>query len=95
MVLQVLRYSALAVGIFYGFTHQRSITATQKTAAAKREYEHKQSLIEKARAEYAKKSSGFSASSNDGCMLSSTGLPLACHSLDSLMLGNYENGAGS
>lgn len=52
--LQVLRYSALAFGVFYGFTHQRSISATQRAAAAQKEYEHKQHLIEQARAEYNK-----------------------------------------
>ncbi|KAI1075098.1 ATP synthase subunit E [Whalleya microplaca] len=52
--VNVLRYSALAFGVFYGFTHQRSINATQKAAAARREYEHKQHLIEQAKAEYLK-----------------------------------------
>ncbi|KAI1375510.1 ATP synthase subunit E [Hypoxylon crocopeplum] len=52
--VNVLRYSALAFGVFYGFTHQRSITAAQKAATARHEYEHKQQLIEQARAEYAK-----------------------------------------
>ncbi|OTB03116.1 hypothetical protein M426DRAFT_322144 [Hypoxylon sp. CI-4A] len=55
--VNVLRYSALAFGVFYGFTHQRSISASQKAAAAKKEYEHKQQLIEQARAEYAKSKS--------------------------------------
>jgi len=52
---QVLRYTALGLGIFYGVTHQRSITLTQRAAAEKREYEHKQSLIQKAKEEFAKK----------------------------------------
>ncbi|KAL7628204.1 F1F0 ATP synthase subunit e, mitochondrial [Parahypoxylon ruwenzoriense] len=52
--VNVLRYSALALGVFYGIVHQRSITATQKAAVAQEEYKHKQQLIEKARAEYAK-----------------------------------------
>ncbi|CAJ2513392.1 Uu.00g015110.m01.CDS01 [Anthostomella pinea] len=58
----VLRYSALAFGVFYGFTHQRSITASQKAAAAQKEYQHKQHLIEQARAEYTKKKNPPSAS---------------------------------
>ncbi|KAI1847420.1 hypothetical protein JX265_005520 [Neoarthrinium moseri] len=49
----VLRYSALAFGVFYGFTHQRTITATQHAAHAQKEYEHKQQLIEQARAKFA------------------------------------------
>ncbi|GAW12285.1 hypothetical protein EKO27_g1675 [Xylaria grammica] len=52
--VNVLRYSALAFGVFYGFTHQRSINASQRATAAKKEYEHKQHLIEQAKAEYSK-----------------------------------------
>ncbi|KAK9771862.1 putative ATP synthase subunit e, mitochondrial [Seiridium cardinale] len=50
--VNVLRYSALAFGVFYGFSHQRTITATQHAAHAKKEYEHQQQLIEQARAKY-------------------------------------------
>jgi hypothetical protein len=53
--MQVLRYSALGAGILYGFYHQAKLSASAKAAAINREYEHKQSLIEKAKAEYAKK----------------------------------------
>lgn len=52
---QVLRYTFLGLGVFYGFTHQRSITASQKAAAAQKEYDHKQKLIDQAKAEWAKK----------------------------------------
>ncbi|KAI1180587.1 ATP synthase subunit E [Nemania sp. FL0916] len=52
--INVLRYSALAFGVFYGFTHQRSITASQRVANAQKEYEHKQHLIEQAKAAYTK-----------------------------------------
>ncbi|KAI0484914.1 ATP synthase subunit E [Xylariaceae sp. FL0804] len=52
--VNVLRYSALAFGVFYGFTHQRSITSSQKAAAAQKEYDHKQSLISRAKSEYQK-----------------------------------------
>ncbi|KAH9891490.1 ATP synthase subunit E [Xylariomycetidae sp. FL2044] len=52
--VNVLRYSALAFGIFYGFTHQRAITSAQKQAAAQKEYEHKQQLIQQAKAEYSR-----------------------------------------
>ena len=51
---QVLRYSALGLGVFYGFYHQRTISSSQKAAAAQREYEHKQQLINKAKEAYAK-----------------------------------------
>lgn len=50
----MLRYSALGLGVFYGFYHQRTIYSSDKAAAAKREYEHKQSLINQAKAEYSK-----------------------------------------
>jgi len=59
----VLRYSALGAGIFYGFTHQRSISAAEKAAAAQREYEHKQELINKAKEAYAKSKQPVSAAS--------------------------------
>ena len=65
-VVQVLRYSALGAGIFYGFYHQASLSAAAKLAAAQREYEHKQSLIEKAKAEYAKKNAPASSSTSSG-----------------------------
>jgi F-type H+-transporting ATP synthase subunit e len=52
---KVLRYSALAAGVFYGLYHQASLSASAKLAAVNREYEHKQSLIEKAKAEYSRK----------------------------------------
>lgn len=50
----MLRYSALAFGVFYGFSHQRSITSAQKASEAQKAYEHKQKLIEQAKAEYSK-----------------------------------------
>lgn len=53
--LQVLRWSALVAGIFYGFSHQRTITANTAAAHAQAEYQHKVDLIQKAKAEWAKK----------------------------------------
>lgn len=53
-IAQVLRYTALGLGVLYGFSHQRKISATQKAETAKQEYEHKESLIQKAKAEYAR-----------------------------------------
>ncbi|CAD6443539.1 9a02258f-fd69-43ac-9d06-06a20f59f87e [Sclerotinia trifoliorum] len=53
--VNVLRWSALGAGVFYGFYHQMSISSATKAAAAHREFEHKQKLIEQAKAEYAKK----------------------------------------
>lgn len=53
---QVLRYSALIFGIAYGFQHQRTITSNAKIQHAQKEYQHKADLIQKAKAEWAKKS---------------------------------------
>jgi len=61
--VNVLRYTALGLGVFYGFTHQRSINQAQKAAAAQKEYEHKQALIEKAKEAYAKSKQPAAASS--------------------------------
>jgi hypothetical protein len=63
---QVFRWSALAFGVFYGFSHQRTITTTQRAQHAQHEYEQKQKLIEQAKAEYAKKKNPSVASSDDG-----------------------------
>jgi F-type H+-transporting ATP synthase subunit e len=58
---KVLRYTALAAGVFYGLSHQRSITATQKDSAIRQEYEQRQRLIDQAKAEYAKRKNPASA----------------------------------
>jgi F-type H+-transporting ATP synthase subunit e len=60
---QVLRYSALGLGIFYGFYHQRTINSSQKAAEAQHEYERKQKLINEAKAAYAKKKQPASSTS--------------------------------
>ncbi|KAK4181319.1 ATP synthase E chain-domain-containing protein [Triangularia setosa] len=53
--VNVLRYSALGLGVVYGFYHQRQIYASDRAAAAQREYEHKQQLIAQAKKAYAVK----------------------------------------
>ncbi|KAI0489600.1 ATP synthase E chain-domain-containing protein [Xylaria cf. heliscus] len=63
--VNVLRYSALAFGVFYGFTHQRSINASQRAAAAKKEYERKQHLIQQAKAEYTRSKNPVAASTSE------------------------------
>lgn len=63
---QVLRWSALGAGIFYGLYHQAKLSTAAKLAAIDREYQHKQSLIEKAKAEYTKKSLPQSAKTEGG-----------------------------
>ncbi|KAM4055070.1 ATP synthase E chain domain-containing protein [Hirsutella rhossiliensis] len=63
--VNVLRWSALGVGIFYGFSHQRTIRATQRAEHDKHEYQHKQKLIEQAKSEFAKKTNPKPASGDD------------------------------
>lgn len=65
--MQVLRWSALAFGVFYGFSHQQSITGAQKAEHLKHEFEEKQKTIDLAKAAYAKqKNPPAPASSSDG-----------------------------
>lgn len=65
---QVLRWSALAVGVFYGFSHQRGITATQRAQHEEHEYSKKQKLIDQAKLEYAKQKNPAPASKDDGTL---------------------------
>ncbi|KAK5940828.1 F1F0 ATP synthase subunit e, mitochondrial [Knufia obscura] len=51
----VLRWSALAFGIFYGFSHQRTINSQNHAAHAQAEWKHKEDLIQKAKLEWKKK----------------------------------------
>ncbi|KAL2070904.1 hypothetical protein VTL71DRAFT_13930 [Oculimacula yallundae] len=53
--VNVLRYSALGAGIFYGFYHQSQLTAASKLAAIHKDYAHKENLIKQAKSEFAKK----------------------------------------
>lgn len=53
--------------MFYGFSHQRTITATQKAQHDKHEWDQKQKTIDQAKAEYAKKTNP-PVSSNDGTL---------------------------
>ncbi|QIW98174.1 hypothetical protein AMS68_003692 [Peltaster fructicola] len=55
--VNVFRWGALVVGVFYGISHQSAITARDRAAHAKHEYEHKQKLIGDAKAEYKRKTS--------------------------------------
>lgn len=64
MAIQVLRWSALVFGVFYGFTHQSAIYSSDKKAAAQQEWDHKVKLIDQAKAKYAEKNRP--AGSGDG-----------------------------
>jgi hypothetical protein len=78
---QVLRYSALLFGVFYGFSHQRSIYTSAKAAHAEHEYKHKEALIQKAKAEFAKKNLPPQAKTADG------GGECLCRSIRSITRG--------
>ncbi|KAF1911550.1 ATP synthase E chain-domain-containing protein [Ampelomyces quisqualis] len=52
--VNVLRWSALGFGVFYGAYHQLSLKAQDKASASKKEWEHKESLIRQAKQEWAK-----------------------------------------
>jgi len=51
-LVKVLRWSALALGLAYGFSRQSSITARDKLAAAQAEYDRKAHLISQAKYEW-------------------------------------------
>ena len=53
-MMQVLRWGALATGLFYGAYTQLSISAREKAQAEQKAYGHKESLIRQAKAEWAK-----------------------------------------
>ncbi|WPG97633.1 ATP synthase E chain-domain-containing protein [Acrodontium crateriforme] len=53
--VNVLRWSALAAGVFYGFTRQSSITARDKAAVEKAEWDSKVKAIEDAKKAYKEK----------------------------------------
>ncbi|KAG6988852.1 hypothetical protein G7Y79_00069g096440 [Physcia stellaris] len=53
--VNVLRYSALLVGITYGLYHQSAISTQAKIRQIDREFQSQSNLIAKAKAEYIKK----------------------------------------
>lgn len=66
--VQVLRYSALVFGIFYGFSHQRTITAQNHASHIQAEWRHKEDLIQKAKLEWKKKQNPQSFKGDDGTL---------------------------
>ncbi|KAF2831667.1 hypothetical protein CC86DRAFT_366986 [Ophiobolus disseminans] len=53
--VNVLRWSALGFGVFYGAYHQLSLSAADKAKHAQKEWDHKESLIRQAKQEWARK----------------------------------------
>ncbi|KAI9749433.1 MAG: hypothetical protein M1815_002540 [Lichina confinis] len=66
--VNVFRYSALALGVFYGVYHQRKLTTRQHAEKVDRELAHRESLIERAKAEYARKTDPRHANSQSSGM---------------------------
>ncbi|KAF1828397.1 hypothetical protein BDW02DRAFT_574906 [Decorospora gaudefroyi] len=52
--MQVLRWSALGFGVFYGAYHQLSLSAADRAKAAQKEWQHKESLIRQAKEQWAR-----------------------------------------
>ncbi|KAH7372324.1 ATP synthase E chain-domain-containing protein [Pyrenochaeta sp. MPI-SDFR-AT-0127] len=52
--VNVLRWSALGFGVFYGAYHQLSLTAADKLKASQKEWDHKESLIRQAKEQWAR-----------------------------------------
>ncbi|EDU51015.1 mitochondrial f0 subunit e protein [Pyrenophora tritici-repentis] len=71
--VNVLRWSALGFGVFYGAYHQLSLSAADRAKAAQKDWQHKESLIRQAKEQWArdhpseqpKKSSGANADPKD------------------------------
>ena len=56
----------MVVGIFYGFSHQRTIYAQDHAHHAQAEWKQKEDLIQKAKLEWKKKQNPSSFTQNDG-----------------------------
>jgi F-type H+-transporting ATP synthase subunit e len=63
---QILRWSALGAGVLYGVYHQAALSTSAKLAAIDRAYEHKQKLIEQAKAEFSKSKLPQSSKTTEG-----------------------------
>lgn len=58
--LNVLRWSALGLGLIYGLYHQRTLSQAASLSATKKEWHDQESLIAKAKQEFARKQNGGS-----------------------------------
>ena len=73
----------MGAGVFYGFYHQASLSASAKLAAMDRDYRHKQSLIDQAKAEYTRKNSPGSGKPSGGGTFSQLNVhPRICESAE-------------
>ncbi|CAO3658388.1 unnamed protein product [Umbelopsis vinacea] len=69
--VNVGRWSALGLGVLYGFTHNRSLQKLEAENKIKHEYERKERLIDQARAEYVK----LNAKPTDGAVVTDVDSP--------------------
>ncbi|KAI4153185.1 MAG: hypothetical protein LQ340_002471 [Diploschistes diacapsis] len=53
--VNVLRWSTLVLGIFYGVYHQSALTSQQKAHQTQRKFDKEESMIAQAKAEWLKK----------------------------------------
>lgn len=70
------------MGIFYGFSHQRTITATQKKAHDQQAYDNKQKLIDQAKAEFQRQKNPQKTSGDDGTSRAQHGNSLTDHTVN-------------
>ncbi|KAK0881244.1 F1F0 ATP synthase subunit e, mitochondrial [Friedmanniomyces endolithicus] len=64
--VNLLRWSALAVGVFYGFSHQNAIHSRDKKAVTQHEWDRKAQIIDQAKAEWKKRNDPDSGKDNGG-----------------------------
>ncbi|KAK0347423.1 F1F0 ATP synthase subunit e, mitochondrial [Friedmanniomyces endolithicus] len=62
--VNLLRWSALAVGVFYGFSHQNAIHSRDKKAVTQHEWDRKAQIIDQAKAEWKKRNDPDSGKDN-------------------------------
>ncbi|KAK1045926.1 F1F0 ATP synthase subunit e, mitochondrial [Friedmanniomyces endolithicus] len=64
--VNLLRWSALVFGVFYGFSHQNAIHSRDKKALSQHEWDRKAQIIDQAKAEWKKRNDPNSAKDNGG-----------------------------
>lgn len=68
--VNVLRYSALFAGAFYGLYRQSRLSVQSRINEMDRKYRHEEQLIERAKAEYVKKTTPKDEMAADGGVIS-------------------------
>lgn len=76
---QVLRWSALGLGVFYGAYHQLSLSAADRAKAAQKEWDHKQALIRQAKEQWARDHPTEQPKSSGGASFCCRFLSQNCH----------------